>query len=289
MRKLKILPLLLLVLVFSGCEELFMPIQEDPYEKGVGINEIPEYSGKAFVEINNNKPYFEDNELTTQSFESYGELDSSGRCTTAYACVGIDTMPTEKRESIGTVKPTGWQTVRYDFVDGQYLYNRCHLIGYQLTAENANPNNLITGTRYLNIEGMLPFENMVADYIKETKYHVLYRVTPVFDGENAVARGVEIEALSVEDMGEGICFNIYAYNVQPGIIIDYRTGESSISAKEIEDIPRDYIINTKTGKYHVAGCDYAGQISEKNRLQMKATAKELKKQGYKPCGICIVQ
>lgn len=187
---------------------------------------IPEYSGNPYIIVNDNIPFFTDGDITTTSFENYGELDSLGRCTVAYANVGKDIMPTEKRGSIGSVKPTGWQTAKYDCVDGKYLYNRCHLIGYQLTAENANKNNLITGTRYLNVDGMLPFENMVADYIKETDNHVLYRVTPLFEGDNLVASGVLMEAKSVEDNGEGILFNVYCYNVQPGIVIDYATGDS---------------------------------------------------------------
>lgn len=181
---------------------------------------------KAYIVINNNNPEFSESDFSENSFESYSELDSLGRCGVAYANIGIDLMPTEERGEIGSVKPTGWHTVKYDNIDGKYLYNRCHLIGFQLTAENANKMNLITGTRYLNVQGMLPFENMVADYIKETKNHVLYRVTPVFEGDNLVASGVQMEAESVEDAGEGICFNVYVYNMQPGILIDYGTGES---------------------------------------------------------------
>lgn len=192
---------------------------------------LPEYTGSPYIIVNDNVPFFTEADMTTSSFEEYGELDSLGRCSTAYANVGKDLMPTQKRGSIGSVKPTGWQTVKYDSVDGKYLYNRCHLIGYQLTAENANKQNLITGTRYLNVDGMLPFENMVADYIKETNNHVLYRVTPIFTGDELVARGVLMEAESVEDKGEGILFNVYCYNVQPGIVIDYATGESHIQDK----------------------------------------------------------
>ena len=166
--------------------------------------------------------------MTADSFEYYGELDELGRCTVAYASIGKDLMPTEKRGSIGSVKPTGWHTVKYDIVDGKYLYNRCHLIGYQLTAENANKNNLITGTRYLNVDGMLLFENLVADNIKETNNHVLYRVTPIFTGDNLLADGVLLEAESVEDNGEGISYNVFCYNVQPGVKIDYVTGDSSL-------------------------------------------------------------
>ncbi len=189
---------------------------------------LPEYSDSPYVIVNNNEPFFTENDMTVDSFEYYGELDELGRCTVAYASIGKDLMPTEKRGSIGSVKPTGWHTVKYDIVDGKYLYNRCHLIGYQLTAENANKNNLITGTRYLNVDGMLLFENMVADYIKETNNHVLYRVTPIFTGDNLLADGVLMEAESVEDNGEGISYNVFCYNVQPGVKIDYVTGDSSL-------------------------------------------------------------
>lgn len=190
------------------------------------ISEIPEYNDSPYAVVNDNVPYFTESDLTTTSYEYYSELDSLGRCGVTIACVGTDLMPTEKRGSISKIKPSGWHTVKYDCVDGKYLYNRCHLIGYQLTGENANKQNLITGTRYMNTEGMLPFENMVADYVKETENHVLYRVTPIFEGSNPLASGVEMEAWSVEDEGESICFNVYVYNVQPEIAIDYTTGES---------------------------------------------------------------
>lgn len=195
----------------------------------LSLTDIPEYNGEPFVPVNENVPFFANADLTTESFESYSDLDGFGRCGVAYASVGRDLMPTEKRGKIGQVKPTGWHTVKYDIVNGKYLYNRCHLIGYQLTAENANKENLITGTRYLNVEGMLPFENMVTDYVKETNNHVLYRVTPFYDQDNLVASGVEMEALSVEDNGDGISYNVFVYNVQPGITINYETGESSLS------------------------------------------------------------
>ena len=189
---------------------------------------LPEYSDSPYVIVNNNEPFFTENDMTADSFEYYGELDELGRCTVAYASIGKDLMPTENRGSIGSVKPTGWHTVKYDIEDGKYLYNRCHLIGYQLTAENANKNNLITGTRYLNVDGMLLFENMVADYIKESYNLVLYRVTPIFTGDTLLADGVLMEAESVEDNGEGISYNVFCYNVQPGVKIDYVTGDSSL-------------------------------------------------------------
>ena len=195
-------------------------------EGAESIEEIPEFSDAAYVAVNGNVPFFLPEEITDESFEYYSELDDLGRCGVTMACIGIDIMPTEDRGEIGSVKPTGWQSVKYDCVEGKYLYNRCHLIGFQLAGENANKRNLITGTRYLNIEGMLPFENLVADYVQETKNHVLYRVTPLFDGEDLVAHGVLMEGWSVEDEGEGVCFCVYAYNVQPGIVIDYQTGNS---------------------------------------------------------------
>lgn len=190
------------------------------------VAQVPEYSGEPYCILNDNVPMFSKEELVTESYETYSPLDAQGKCQVAIANIGLDLMPTEERGSIGQVKPSGWQTVKYDNVDGKYLYNRCHLIGFQLTGENANERNLITGTRYMNVEGMLPFENMVADYVKETGNHVLYRVTPVFEGDNLVASGVQMEAMSVEDEGEGICFNVYVYNIQPGIEIDYATGNS---------------------------------------------------------------
>lgn len=188
---------------------------------------LPPYSGEPYISVCGGDPDFSEDEITSVSFEYYSELDALGRCGVCIASVGQDIMPTEKRGSIGQVKPTGWHTVKYDFVDGKYLYNRCHLIGFQLTGENANKRNLITGTRYLNVEGMLPFENMVADYVKETENHVMYRVTPIFVGDELLARGVHIEAESVEDGGDGIMFNVFCYNVQPGVVLDYATGEGT--------------------------------------------------------------
>ena len=198
-------------------------------EVTISLADIPEYSGEPYVTVNDNVPQFLETDLSTDSYEYYSDLDSLGRCGVVYACIGTDLMPTEERGSIGSVKPTGWHTVKYDVVDGNYLYNRCHLIGYQLSGENANTKNLITGTRYLNVDGMLPFENMVADYVLETENHVMYRVTPIFDGDNLLASGVQIEAESVEDNGEGILFNVYCYNVQPGVEIDYATGDSQLA------------------------------------------------------------
>lgn len=206
----------------------------------ITLNNLPAYSGEAYVELNDNVPSFSKNDMTTKGFEKYSELDDLGRCGAAYANVCRETMPTEERGNIGMIKPSGWHTVKYDNVDGKYLYNRCHLIGYQLTAENANEKNLITGTRYLNIEGMLTFENMVADYIDETDNHVLYRVTPIFKGDNLLASGVQMEAYSVEDKGKGVSFNVYCYNVQPGIEINYSDGTSRLADGTVASITLSY-------------------------------------------------
>lgn len=192
----------------------------------VSLDAIPAYDGRAYVAVNNNEPFFTDSDMITTAFENYSDLDSLGRCGVAYANICKDIMPTEERGKIGMIKPSGWHTVKYDVIKDRYLYNRCHLIGYQLAGENANPKNLITGTRYLNVEGMLPFENLVADYVNNTGNHVLYRVTPMFSGSNLVANGVLIEAKSVEDNGGGILFNVYCYNVQPGVGINYENGDS---------------------------------------------------------------
>lgn len=256
----------------------------------ISISNIPEYSNSAYIKINDNVPSFKDSEMTTKSFENYSELDDLGRCSVAYVCVGTDIMPTEERGSIGSVKPTGWHTVKYDCVDGKYLYNRCHLIGYQLTGENANNKNLITGTRYLNVEGMLPFENMVADYVKETENHVLYRVTPIFKDDNLLASGVQMEAKSVEDNGDGISFNVYCYNVQPNIVIDYATGESSEKGVEESIYSTDttikYILNTNTKKFHLESCSSAKNLPEKNRDEYSGDRNDLIAMGYEPCKKC---
>ena len=263
------------------------PTQSQNVSGGYTLDTIPAYSGEAYVPLNDNNPDFDPDNLPPRSFEEYSDLDSLGRCGVAFANVGLDLMPTEKRGSIGQVKPSGWKTVQYDIVDGKYLYNRCHLIGYQLTAENANKKNLITGTRYLNVQGMLPFENLVADYVKETGNHVLYRVTPIFEGDNLVADGVQIEAISVEDKGEGLLFNVYCYNVQPGIVIDYATGDSALA----DAVPADadtvvYILNTKTGKFHYPDCSSAINMKADVREEYAGTRDELISAGYEPCGRC---
>ena len=264
------------------------------------------YSGKPYAVVNGGIPSF--SQTGTASWERYGELDRLGRCTAAEACIGMDIMPALTRGPIGQIKPTGWHTAKYDFVDGKYLYNRCHLIGFQLTGENANERNLITGTRYLNTKGMLPFENMVADYIKDTGNHVMYRCTPVFAGNELVARGVHLEAYSVEDKGDGICFNVFIFNVQPGVKIDYLTGESSLKNESTAPTPtqrpssapkptpkpspsstaqaQSYVLNTKTKVFHYASCRHVSSIKDANRKNFTGSRGALIKDGFKPCGSC---
>ena len=262
--------------------------------KPVSLDSIPAYSGKAYVYINNGNPGFSDSDLKTKSYEYYSPRDRLGRCGVVHACIGRDIMPTEERGSIGMVKPTGWHTVKYDCVDGKYLYNRCHLIGFQLTGENANEENLITGTRYMNVTGMLPFENMVADYVKETGNHVMYRVTPLFKGNNLLAHGVQMEAYSVEDDGDGICFNVFVYNVQPQITIDYATGESSYNGTVIEPDDDDdyqtqsasYILNKNTKKIHLPSCYSVDQMKESNKEYYTGDIDDLLGRGYSRCKNC---
>ena len=267
----------------------------------VSLDAIPAYDGKAYVAVNNNEPFFTDSDMTTTAFENYSDLDSLGRCGVAYANICKDIMPTEERGKIGMIKPSGWHTVKYDVIKDRYLYNRCHLIGYQLAGENANPKNLITGTRYLNVEGMLPFENLVADYVNNTGNHVLYRVTPMFSGSNLVANGVLIEAKSVEDNGGGILFNVYCYNVQPGVGINYENGDSWLDGTTPQqsaqtDTPQNEVSQssaadssnsetmvhiTATGKkYHRAGCRTL------KKSDTEVTLDEAKSMGLSPCGIC---
>lgn len=262
------------------------------------IGEIEPYTGSPYAIVNGNVPYFTKEDISEESFERYSSLDDLGRCGTAFANIGKELMPTEERGSIGQVKPTGWHTVKYDIVDGKYLYNRCHLIGYQLTAENANEKNLITGTRYMNVEGMLPFENMVADYIKETGNHVLYRVSPVYEGNNRLAQGVRMEAMSVEDGGAGIQYHVFVYNIQPGIEIDYATGESwlagetksmkhNAAAQEENSDPAElYILNTNSMKFHKSTCTSVSKINKNNKTELNDSRDNLILQGYFPCVIC---
>ena len=310
-----LLILLFCLALLTGCgiDELIQPVDsssttqqsapipnnavevDDSQHESFDLLQIPEYAGKAYVTVNDNTPFFTDDEITGQSFETYSPLDELGRCGAAFACIGQDLMPTEDRGSIGQVKPSGWHLVKYDCVDGQYLYNRCHLIGYQLTAENANERNLITGTRYLNIEGMLPFENQVADYVQQTGNHVLYRATPIFEGDNLLASGVLMEGYSVEDSGAGICFCVYAFNVQPGVQIDYATGESMLidtaPPEPTERAPSEekpsYVLNHNTRKFHRPSCSSVGDIKPSNREDYFGSREALIDQGNVPCKRCL--
>ena len=279
---------------------------------------LPVYSGSASVQLNGNIPEFSSSEITTVSYEKYGKLDSLGRCSTAMACIGEDLMPTEERGSIGMVKPTGWNQNKYPgIVDSNppYLYNRCHMIGFQLTGENANEKNLITGTRYMNIEGMLPYENQVASYIKSTGNHVMYRVTPVFEGNNLLCTGVKMEAYSVEDKGKGVSFNVFCFNVQPGIAIDYAdgsnaidedfkindtlannttvtretpvVGQNNITETKTENLTNSsYVANKNTKKFHYSSCGSVEDMKEKNKLYYDGSRDDLINQGYVPCKRC---
>lgn len=256
------------------------------------LADIPEFSDEPYVIINDNKPNFTDDMLSDKAYEFYSELDELGRCGYAIACVGSEIMPTEERGEIGMIKPSGWHTVKYDVVDGKYLYNRCHLIGYQLTGENANKLNLITGTRYLNMEGMLPFENLIADYVKKTENHVLYRVTPIYDGDNLLATGVQMEGYSIEDNGAEICFNVFAYNAQPYIDINYKTGESKLCDDVDVDTSSDnknviYIINKSSKKFHLPDCSSVKDMKPQNKKESTQTKEELENLGYSPCKSCI--
>lgn len=296
----KIISLLFAILMLTACSEFENIEQTVSKEKETttqyteiaqseSVSEVEPYTVYPYTVINNNVPEFEKTDYT-KSFEKYGELDSLGRCTSCIANIGTDLMPTEERGAIGSVKPTGWQVAKYSNVDGRYLYNRCHLIGYQLSAENANPNNLITGTRYLNIEGMLPFENKVATYVKATSNHVLYRVTPIFKDDELVARGVQMEAYSIEDDGEGVEFNVYCYNVQPDIEIDYKTGNSKYVGNEAETIDngekQKYIVNINTKKFHKEDCPSAKKIKSENKKAYTGYKENLVKNGYSPCSQC---
>ncbi len=266
-----------------------------PFESDYHLNlrTLPVYQQMPYVTINQNQPYFKIASNETTAFEYYSPLDDLGRCGYCEACIGRELMPTEKRGSIGMIKPSGWQLARYDdIVDGNYLFNRCHLIGFQLTGENANVCNLITGTRYLNVTGMLPFENQTADYIKSTGNHVRYRVTPYFENQNLVATGVLMEASSVEDFGTGLLFNVFCYNVQPQIYIDYATGENRLidtkdqKNEDTSDLIADYVANKNTKKFHYPSCSSAADIKEKNRWDYSGSRDDLIALGYTPCQRC---
>ena len=298
-RKQYVIPVLLCIaLLLAGCGQgtktvataVGGTLQSESVQSAADLASVPEFSGDPYVILNQNEPEFPEEKWTTEAFEFYSDLDALGRCGTAYANICEELMPTEERGQIGMVKPSGWHTVKYnDLIDGNYLYNRCHLVGYQLAGENANEKNLITGTRYLNVEGMLPFENMVADYVHETGNHVLYRVTPVFEGENLVASGVQMEALSVEDKGEGIRFNVYCYNSQPGISIDYATGDSRRSGETTgsnEAGEATYIINKGTRKFHRPDCSSVKNMKAQNKREYTGSREELISEGYDPCDRC---
>ena len=290
--------------------------QESSEKSSFDYSDVLPYSGEPVCVINDNNPFFGEDDLKqTECFENYSNFDSLGRCGVAIACIGTECMPTEERGSIGMVKPSGWHIIKYDFIDGKYLYNRCHLIGYQLAGENALEENLITGTRYLNVEGMLPYENMVANYVSSSYNHVLYRVTPVFVEENLVADGVLMEGMSLEDEGKGLCFCVFAYNVQPGVNIDYLTGDSSqqteselleiygdgvesqeslerflredqsqVSQEELENIT--YIGNRNSHRFHYPDCDSVSDMKDKNKVFFYGGREEVIDAGYSPCGRC---
>lgn len=288
-----LLPILATVMLICGCQQSNAVSGQDQLvtasenKTTYTAQNIPEYAGSPYVELNNNIPDFQESEYTTEVFEQYSDLDALGRCQAAYANICQEIMPTQERGKIGMIKPSGWHTVKYDCVDGKYLYNRAHLIGFQLAGENANEKNLITGTRYFNVEGMLPFENQVADYVHETNHHVLYRVTPVYEGDNLVASGVIMEAASVED--EEIHFHVFVYNVQPGIWIDYATGESRESEtaeSEKKDEEVTYVVNTNTKKFHKPDCSSIRDTKQQNRKETSETREELIDQGYSPCNRC---
>lgn len=288
----------------------------DGTSQALSFRDVPAYDGNPYVYVNNGEPAFTDEQRAAEpGCERYGELDELGRCTAAFAVVGPETQPTEERGSIGEVRPSGWQMAKYDFVEGKYLFNRCHLLGYQLTGENANPQNLITGTRYLNVQGMLPFENAVDDYVDATGNHVLMAVTPIFEGSELVARGVQMVAESVEDGGEGVAFNVFCYNVQPGVVINYGTGES-VAEEDATPLPdvsgaagaaaasdgeasakgatgsdegkgtAEYVLNTNSKKFHRPDCSSVDQMSAKNREGVEDTRENLIARGYDPCKRC---
>ena len=252
------------------------------------LSQLPEYSGETFAVLNGNQPLFTADDYTTTSYERYGELDSLNRCTYAVACVGEDLMPTGDRENISHIKPTGWNTDSYDFIEGGRLYNRSHLIAHQLTGENANEKNLITGTRYMNAEGMEPFESMVGDYIKETGNHVLYRVTPVFSQDNLIADGVVMEGWSVEDEGAGICFCVFLYNVQPGVEINYATGDSQLAPPVVADgeLTEVFVVNLSSGKYHEESCPNWESIKDENRQSFETTRSQMNAWNFVAAGCC---
>ena len=282
-KKWLLLPLLLLVaaLIFA-----FATKEQKPAAIGASSQSIPPYSENIFVVLDNNQPGFTQNELKAEAFEYYSDLDSLGRCGYAMARINKEIMPTEERENINHVKPTGWKQVQYDTVEGRNLYNRCHLIGFQLTGENDNEKNLITGTRYMNTEGMLPFESLIADYVEKTGNHVLYRATPLFEGNNLVATGVELEAKSVEDGGKGVCFHVFVYNIQLGVTINYADGSSYLAGGKPTQGGEKYILNKSSKKFHTTTCSQCKTIADKNREEYSGDRQALINKGYEPAGCC---
>ncbi len=304
MKKFLSVIILCVCIVFSACSIVGVNTAS------ISLNDIPEYKHSPYIEINNNVPNFTDKEKQSKkSFEKYSRLDKLGRCGAAYANVSVDTMPDKKRGNISSIHPTGWVQTEYAFIKDGHIYNRCHLIGYQLTGENANKRNLITGTRYMNVEGMLPFENKVAEYVISTKNHVLYRVTPIFDGKNLLSSGVEMEAWSVEDNGRGVCFNVYCYNVQPGVMITYSSGNNKADGtvkgsytanskskgnksktytynKKAADKSGEYVLNTNSRKFHTLSCSAVQTMNSRNKKIYKGKRYELIENGYKPCSMC---
>ena len=292
------------------------------YDSSGFLADIPEWEGYSFTYVNGNQPDFTEDEIWTSTQESLDPLDRLGRCGAANSCIGQDGMPTEPRGDISSVEPSGWHTDRYDFVEGEMLFNRCHLIGHQLSGDDAIPRNLITGTSYLNRDGMLQFENAIAAFVRETNNHVMYRVVPIFAGEELIARGVHMEAISVEDNGAGLAFNVFCYNVQPGVDIDYQTGDNKLSEDTVmleeylagkylimanmqgqiptadqyskeqgetaqqKESTMTYVLNTNSGRFHYPDCSSVSDMAEHNKQIVETTREELISRGFKPCGSC---
>lgn len=297
-----ILGLCFIMILASGCSDPPSPLHitngsddTDIFGRLFGVAtstdasnyQIEPYTGNSYVELHNNIPQFtEEQKKNIESFEHYSDLDSLGRCQSACACLSQELMPTESRGDISEVKPAGWHSIRYDIIEEFSLYNRCHLIAFCLAGENANEKNLITGTDHMNKKGMLPFENMVAAYIDKSDNHVLYRVTPVYQGDNLIADGVIMEAYSVEDSGKGICFNIFVYNIQPGVEIDYATGDSWLVTEDTGDEKQIYVLNIHTMKLHRSNCESVADIAEYNKKEVEGSRDYILSLGYEPCKRC---
>ena len=321
MKKLNILfPVLLLLAVLLGCPETAEAgIEEAIPRSSITFEELPEYIGEDFAILHDNIPEFTLWQLKTEAFVSFSPLDALGRTGPGFACLGKETLPQESRGSIGSIQPSGWQTVRYDdLIADKYLYNRCHVIAFALCGDNATPENLFTGTRYLNITLMTQLENSISQYIQGTGNHVLYRVTPIYQGQNLVASGVQMEGYSIEDHGQTICFNVFVYNIQPGVLIDYKTGESRRDPEYVvptpspaeshapaeeetetllfstEDVEAEapartsitYVLNTNTMRFHFPYCSSVNSMSERNRQDFTGTREEALALGYQSCRLC---